>query len=88
MNADALKKEQSWRDRPVGFKSGNNVGKTWREIDEGTLAWVSGKECKKLDWNLYGEVEKILRQSDNEVTIDSKNEVVEEVKVTEEDLPF
>ena len=92
MNADALKKDQGWRDRPVGFKSGNNVGKTWREIDEGTLAWVSGKECKKLDWNLYGEVEKILRQSENQsgndITDDSKNEVIEEVKVTEDDLPF
>ena len=29
-----------WRDEPIGFKSGKNQGKTYREVDSETLTWI------------------------------------------------
>ena len=34
-----------WRDQPIGFKSGKNQGKSYREVDEETLVWIIN-DCK------------------------------------------
>ena len=39
----------SWRDQPIGFKSGKNQGKTYREVDSETLAWIIN-DCKVDSW--------------------------------------
>ena len=38
-----------WRDQPIGFKSGKNQGKTYREVDSETLAWIIN-DCKVEAW--------------------------------------
>ena len=38
-----------WRDEPIGFKSGKNQGKTYREVDSETLAWIVN-DCKVEAW--------------------------------------
>ena len=39
----------SWRDQPIGFKSGKNQGKTYREVDSETLTWIIN-DCKVEAW--------------------------------------
>ena len=39
----------SWRDQPIGFKSGKNQRKTYREVDSETLAWIIN-DCKVDSW--------------------------------------
>ena len=39
----------SWRDQPIGFKSGKNQGKSYKEGDEETLAWIVN-DCKVDSW--------------------------------------
>ena len=58
-----LKKDTNWRDDEVGFATGKNVGKAWKEIDEGTLAWILGEGCKKHDWKQKAKIEKELRDA-------------------------
>ena len=38
-----------WRDQPIGFKSGKNQGKTYREVDSETLTWIIN-DCKVEAW--------------------------------------
>ena len=38
-----------WRDKPIGFKSGKNEGKSYREVDEETLVWIIN-DCKVDAW--------------------------------------
>ena len=38
-----------WRDQPIGFKSGKNQGKTYREVDAETLTWIIN-DCKVEAW--------------------------------------
>ena len=38
-----------WRDQPIGFKSGKNEGKSYREVDSETLAWIIN-DCKVEAW--------------------------------------
>ena len=38
-----------WRDEPIGFKSGKNQGKTYREVDSETLTWIIN-DCKVEAW--------------------------------------
>ena len=38
-----------WRDEPIGFKSGKNQGKTYREVDSETLAWIIN-DCNVDSW--------------------------------------
>ena len=39
----------NWRDQPIGFKSGKNQGKTYREVDSETLTWIVN-DCKVDSW--------------------------------------
>ena len=39
----------SWRDQPIGFKSGKNQGKSYKEVDDETLAWIVN-DCKVDSW--------------------------------------
>ena len=38
-----------WRDEPIGFKSGKNQGKSYREVDSETLTWIIN-DCKVEAW--------------------------------------
>jgi hypothetical protein len=38
-----------WRDKPIGFKSGKNEGKSYREVDDETLTWIIN-DCKVEAW--------------------------------------
>jgi hypothetical protein len=38
-----------WRDQPIGFKSGKNEGKSYREVDDETLIWIV-EQCKVEAW--------------------------------------
>ena len=38
-----------WRNQPIGFKSGKNQGKSYREVDEETLTWIV-EQCKVDAW--------------------------------------
>ena len=63
-----------WRDNPIGFKSGKNEGKSYREVDDDTLIWIIN-ECKVEAWKEKAIKEMQLRQEGQEAT-DSKEEVV------------
>ena len=39
----------AWRDEEIGFKSGKNQGKTYREVDSETLTWIIN-DCKVEAW--------------------------------------
>ena len=39
----------AWRDEPIGFKSGKNQGKSYREVDDETLIWIV-EQCKVDAW--------------------------------------
>ena len=39
----------AWRDEPIGFKSGKNQGKSYREVDDETLIWIV-EQCKVVAW--------------------------------------
>ena len=39
----------SWRDQPICFKSGKNQGKSYKEVDDETLAWIVN-DCKVDSW--------------------------------------
>ena len=39
----------AWRDEPIGFKSGNNQGKSYRQVDDETLTWII-EQCKVDAW--------------------------------------
>ena len=38
-----------WRDKPIGFKSGKNEGKSYKEVDDETLIWIV-EQCKVEAW--------------------------------------
>ena len=38
-----------WREQPIGFKSGKNEGKSYREVDDETLIWIV-EQCKVEAW--------------------------------------
>ena len=38
-----------WRDKPIGFKSGKNEGKSYKEVDDETLIWII-EQCKVEAW--------------------------------------
>ena len=38
-----------WRDQPIGFKSGKNEGKSYKEVDDETLIWIV-EQCKVEAW--------------------------------------
>ena len=38
-----------WRDKPIGFKSGKNEGKSYKEVDDETLIWIV-EQCKVDAW--------------------------------------
>ena len=38
-----------WRDKPIGFKSGKNEGKSYKEVDDETLTWIIN-DCKVEAW--------------------------------------
>ena len=38
-----------WRDEPIGFKSGKNQGKSYKEVDDETLIWIV-EQCKVEAW--------------------------------------
>ena len=50
-----------WRDKPIGFKSGKNEGKSYREVDEETLVWIIN-DCKVDAWKDKAIKEMQLRQ--------------------------
>jgi len=39
----------SWRDQPIGFKSGKNEGKSYKEVNDETLIWII-EQCKVEAW--------------------------------------
>tara|TARA_R100000808_G_C2123383_1_gene134166 strand:+ start:350 stop:961 length:612 start_codon:yes stop_codon:yes gene_type:complete len=51
-----------WRDKPIGFKSGKNQGKTYREVDEETLVWIIN-DCKVDAWKQKAVAEMQLREN-------------------------
>ena len=38
-----------WREQPIGFKSGKNQGKSYKEVDDETLIWIV-EQCKVDAW--------------------------------------
>ncbi len=61
------------RDEVVGFKSGKNQGKTYKELDENTLIWLV-EECTVDSWKQKAVEEMNIRSKDKEVP-KSKEEV-------------
>ena len=61
-----------WRDQPIGFKSGKNQGKSYREVDEETLVWIIN-DCKVEDWKTKAIAEMKLREKPE----DAKSESVQ-----------
>ena len=51
----------AWRDEPIGFKSGKNQGKSYKEVDEDTLVWIINS-CKNEDWKQKAVAEMKLRE--------------------------
>ena len=62
-----------WRNNPIGFKSGKNEGKSYREVDDDTLIWIIN-QCKVESWKEKAIKEMQLRQ-DGQKTSFSKEEV-------------
>ena len=62
-----------WRNNPIGFKSGKNEGKSYREVDDDTLIWIIN-QCKVESWKEKAIKEMQLRQ-DGQKTSVSKEEV-------------
>ena len=62
-----------WRDKAIGFKSGKNQGKSYREVDEETLVWIIN-DCKVEDWKTKAIAEMKLREKPE----DAKSESVQE----------
>jgi len=62
---------RAWRDEPIGFKSGKNQGKTYREVDEETLVWIIN-DCKVDAWKQKAVAEMQLRENpDNDKKTES-----------------
>lgn len=60
-----------WRDKPIGFKSGKNEGKSYREVDEETLVWIIN-DCKVDAWKQKAVAEMQLRENpDNDKKTES-----------------
>ena len=60
-----------WRDKPIGFKSGKNEGKSYREVDEETLVWIIN-DCKVDAWKTKAVAEMQLRENpDNDKKTES-----------------
>ena len=62
-----------WRDNPIGFKSGKNEGKSYREVDDDTLIWIIN-QCKVESWKEKAIKEMQLRQDGQQTSV-SKEEV-------------
>ena len=62
-----------WRDNPIGFKSGKNEGKSYREVDDDTLIWIIN-QCKVESWKEKAIKEMQLRQDGQQASV-SKEEV-------------
>ena len=54
-----------WRDQPIGFKSGKNQGKSYKEVDEETLVWIIN-DCKVDAWKEKAIKEMQLREGKTE----------------------
>ena len=62
-----------WRNNPIGFKSGKNEGKSYREVDDDTLIWIIN-QCKVESWKEKAIKEMQLRQDGQQTSV-SKKEV-------------
>ena len=51
----------AWRDEEIGFKSGKNQGKSYKQVDEDTLVWIINS-CKNEDWKQKAVAEMKLRE--------------------------
>ena len=54
---------EGWRDEEIGFKTGKNQGKSYREVDQDTLVWIIN-ECKNEAWKQKAVAEMQLREKD------------------------
>ena len=52
---------EGWRDEEIGFKTGKNQGKSYKEVDEDTLVWIINS-CKNEDWKQKAVAEMQLRE--------------------------
>ena len=64
-----------WRDNPIGFKSGKNQGKSYREVDYETLIWIV-EQCKVEAWKEKAAKEMNIRSG--KVEEESKPKVSKE----------
>lgn len=60
-----------WRDQPIGFKSGKNEGKSYREVDSETLIWII-EQCKVEAWKEKAAKEINIRSGKVEQEINPK----------------
>ena len=63
-----------WRDQPIGFKSGKNQGKSYREVDEETLVWIIN-DCKVDAWKTKAIAEMKLRENKPESVQEEADEL-------------
>jgi len=60
-----------WRDQPIGFKSGKNEGKSYREVDSETLIWII-EQCKVEAWKEKAAKEINIRSGEVEQEINPR----------------
>jgi len=60
-----------WRDQPIGFKSGKNEGKSYKEVDDETLIWIV-EQCKVEAWKEKAAKEINIRSGKVEQEINPK----------------
>jgi len=60
-----------WRDQPIGFKSGKNEGKSYKEVDSETLIWII-EQCKVEAWKEKAAKEINIRSGKVEQEINPK----------------
>ena len=63
-----------WRDQPIGFKSGKNQGKSYREVAEETLVWIIN-DCKVDAWKTKAIAEMKLRENKPESVQEEADEL-------------
>ena len=74
---------EGWRDEEIGFKTGKNQGKSYKQVDQDTLIWIIN-ECKVEAWKQKAVAEMQLREKDPDSV--KPKEVQEEVQEEAEDL--
>ena len=67
-----------WRDKPIGFKSGKNEGKSYREVDEETLVWIIN-DCKVDAWKTKAVAEMQLREKPEDAKSESVQKEADEL---------